>query len=100
MTEKIPPAPGNHRVCFKRRMFISERKGGRFSQKLLKDPDVAAEPHTLKDPRDRNPEHCSVLQVGTAYPHFHSNGSVMKREHSPYPSRVCSEPCADPEVAE
>jgi hypothetical protein len=30
-----------------------------------------------------------VLQFCSAYPHFHSNGSATKREHSPQPSRVC-----------
>jgi hypothetical protein len=33
-----------------------------------------------------------VLQFCTAYPHFHSNGSAMKREHSPWRSRGCCNP--------
>jgi hypothetical protein len=35
-----------------------------------------------------------VLQFCTAYPHFHSNGSAMKRERSPQPSRMCCNPLA------
>src|SRR5258705_9662424 len=33
-----------------------------------------------------------VLQFCIAYPHFHSNGSAPKREHSPQPGRMCCNP--------
>jgi hypothetical protein len=33
-----------------------------------------------------------VLQFCTARPHFHSNGSAIKREHSPQPNRMCCNP--------